>query len=707
MSLPYRTHHFESSQKGIYVIGDIATAPTIRYSFWEGWKLGKHLLEQCKPSGTLDICIIGAGPAGFGMAWALKDGPLEYLLIEAKEPLSTLSGFPEGKILFGEPHELELSSPFSFVDAPKETWVAQWNTEAKRLNFRIQYPERFENYTRSKNGFEIQTIKADRISTSYQAQILVLAIGKRAYPKELNVEGSTLPHVHRGYSQVQDSSCVVIGGGDSAVETALRLSQTNTSVVLAHRGKSLYRPKKSNMMALQTAVDQERIQIVSNQIPTQITQTDVHFSSTKISADAVFVEIGAEPPQSLFQKFQLHLNDQWSYVQTALFVVFCLFVYLFYVFKQGSQCVHSIDSVCVTYANKHSLFPFYFLDEIPSVLRKDLFFRTVDGSFWGTVLYSLFITGFGIRALKKYTDAEQQKRYKMLIGYQLVFLFGIPEIIAPLLIHYSHAAYDIFGGERGWKIYSLTVPWPLNMWAFVDAPNWTATKESSTVLGWLGLAMLVSFGLIPLYVRKQGLRFCSYLCGCGGLAETFGDFWRDLAPRGGFAKKMENTGRYILLLCIPVTVLIGLDAWQLLNHLHSNAEFAQYWYPLMIDFWLASVLGVALYPYLGNRFWCRFLCPLRAYMEIIAQRKPALQINANDKCIACGTCTQQCQMGIDVQQFALRQDSLSNHNSACIQCGICISVCPLNVLSIGKAGEEIYISPSFFAPTASWENLAE
>jgi hypothetical protein len=84
------------------------------------------------------------------------------------------------------------------------------------------------------------------------------------------------------------------------------------------------------------------------------------------------------------------------------------------------------------------------------MIRFDLGFRTVDGSFWGTVLYSLVITGFGIHALIKYPDSIQQKRYKMLIGYQLLFLFGIPELLAPALIHSSSFVHDLFAGARGW-----------------------------------------------------------------------------------------------------------------------------------------------------------------------------------------------------------------------------------------------------------------
>lgn len=67
------------------------------------------------------------------------------------------------------------------------------------------------------------------------------------------------------------------------------------------------------------------------------------------------------------------------------------------------------------------------------------------------------------------------------------------------------------------------------------------------------------------------------------------------------------------MLAVPVTLLILNYAWGFFakDALYSTKEFAQQWYGLMVDFWLESVVGVALYPYLGNRMWCRFFCPLR------------------------------------------------------------------------------------------------
>jgi ferredoxin len=58
-------------------------------------------------------------------------------------------------------------------------------------------------------------------------------------------------------------------------------------------------------------------------------------------------------------------------------------------------------------------------------------------------------------------------------------------------------------------------------------------------------------------------------------------------------------------------------------------------------------------------------------------------IVANDKCIGCNECSRNCQVGIPVMQYALKQELLDNQTSSCIGCGICVSVCPMDTLSFG------------------------
>ena len=106
-----------------------------------------------------------------------------------------------------------------------------------------------------------------------------------------------------------------------------------------------------------------------------------------------------------------------------------------------------------------------------------------------------------------------------------------------------------------------------------------------------------------------------------------------------------------------------------------------------------------MYPILGNRVWCRFFCPLRAWMELLAKRFAKLEIRSNDKCIGCGECTRQCQMGIDVQRFAQQRIELHNANSSCIQCGICVQVCPMEVLTLEHDRDPSQDKTSVLAPS--------
>ena len=101
-----------------------------------------------------------------------------------------------------------------------------------------------------------------------------------------------------------------------------------------------------------------------------------------------------------------------------------------------------------------------------------------------------------------------------------------------------------------------------------------------------------------------------------------------------------------------------------------------------------GILPVTLYPFLGGKVWCRYWCPLAKLMQVYSKTFTRLgwsrfEIRANDKCIGCTECSRNCQVGIDVMSYALKQESLNNENSSCIGCGICVSVCPMDTLSFG------------------------
>jgi polyferredoxin len=193
--------------------------------------------------------------------------------------------------------------------------------------------------------------------------------------------------------------------------------------------------------------------------------------------------------------------------------------------------------------------------------------------------------------------------------------------------------------------------------------------------------------ILPVLVLFQGKRYCSWICGCGGLAETFGDQWRHLAPKGRASIRWEWMNLAILIFAGAVTAAMLLrDA---VVFLRAPALTGLNIYHLYVDIWLVGILPVTLYPFLGGKIWCRYWCPLAKLMHLFSAAFTRLgvsrfEIAANDKCIACSECTRNCQVGIDVMSFALKQDSITNANSSCIGCGICVSVCPMDTLSFGN-----------------------
>ncbi len=686
---PVLSPDFESVVPGLFVVGDLGTASVLKLALQQGWQVGTTLSQQEAPAidGVLDAIIVGAGPAGIAAATVLHQNNRKYLVLEKDQPFATLLQFPAGKVLYAEPDGVSAPPGFAFGTEPKEDIVARWAQHVASLGLAIHSQHEVVDGHHDNGTFTVTARRADGSTVTFCARALVLALGKRSQPNTLEIPGEDLPHVAHTPTPVAagSPSVVIVGGGDSAVEAALSALTTARSVALVVRTSTLHRPRRALQRAVAEAEANGTLTVLRDCQTTAITPQSVNVAfadglSRVLPADEVRVLTGSRPPRPLLRRLGITYPNERRPLQWLGIGFFALTTVLFYLLKGGKDW-----------------FPFGGDDPwgtIPTLLRADLGFRTVDASFWGTVVYSLLITVTGLRLLPT-ARPRQQRRLMSLLTFQLVFLFGIPELIAPLWL------------DRPWKVYALTVPWPLSTWSLIDAPSWVGSgslaSDTWTALGWLGAAAAVTFGAIPLYVRSQGLRFCSYLCGCGGLAETFGDAWRHLAPRGASARTWEWGGRVTFALAIPVTVLVLLDAWALLSStsLRSAADFGRHWYALMVDFGLASIVGVALYPVLGNRVWCRFFCPLRTWMEWLARKTGRLGIQADERCIGCDECSISCQMGIDVRRFAQSGERLDNTNSSCIQCGVCIDVCPMDVLTL-DAKKPVGIS-FWEPPRPSWE----
>ena len=353
---------------------------------------------------------------------------------------------------------------------------------------------------------------------------------------------------------------------------------------------------------------------------------------------------------------------------------------------------------------------------------------------YGT-LYTVAILGFGIKFLWKY----RHNRYEVIrtisvMFFQTSFAFLIPEFMLRLNSENFSLPY-----------YDLKNIWPLNYY------NFERYRVNSFIdAGDIGLAMLI-FGVLSIFVITPILTYtygkrwyCSWVCGCGGLAETAGDPFRHLSNKSISSWKIErwvvhsvvvfvtlmttaviysylgnDTGTYwltkdtflmgvaALLTLVFVLVMIfrreqlqkdaqygaigyfviimGLIGFHYLSgdgHVFLfKSETLRKSYGFLIGSIFSGVIGMGFYPIFGNRVWCRFGCPMAAILGFQQRLFSRFRITTNGgQCISCGNCSTYCEMGIDVRAYAQKGENIVR--SSCVGCGVCSAVCPRGVLKL-------------------------
>ena len=289
-------------------------------------------------------------------------------------------------------------------------------------------------------------------------------------------------------------------------------------------------------------------------------------------------------------------------------------------------------------------------------------------------LYTLAVFVMGIRMILKYrNNAYQIIRTISVIFFQLALAFIIPEILVAL-------------NKPGYDFKNI---WPLD-YDFFYGYNLTALMESG-MLGWFmlfwGIALIII--AVPVITYFYGKRwYCSWVCGCGGLAETLGDPFRQLSDKSLKSWKIERWlvhGVLVFAVINTAGVLYTFFTGSY-SFLGIGTETVKASYGFLISSMFAGVIGTGFYPLMGNRVWCRFGCPLAAYLGIVQRFKSRFRITTNGgQCISCGNCSTYCEMGIDVRWYAQRGQNIVR--ASCVGCGICSAVCPRGVLRLENGPE--------------------
>lgn len=707
----------ESNIRGLYIVGDLAGAPVVKLAMEQGNDVAERIAALPDAKGddpsVQDVVVIGAGAAGLNCALVLKERGLRALVLEKAKIANTIEDFPEGKWVYAEPDSRVPKGKLWLDGARKEDLVARWNQIVQDNHLDVRTNEGAKSIERPKGGgFIVKTDKGE-----YPARRVVLATGQRGNPRHLRVPGEDREQVyHRLYSprHYRDENILVVGGGNSAVEAALTLAEQNR-VTLSYRGSEFGRLIRENERKLNEAVSAGQIRLLLNSEVKEFGEASARIEVSgkveELPYHHAFVLIGADLPTEFLRSLGIRLENEWSgnwLVSLALLAGAFAGMWAY----SGSNfwglagaaaalaglAVHGWKGCRYSWL-AFSFFLCYAIYGIKHGPGHEFWpyrgwgwqMLSVAGrpwSFWYSAIYSLLMTYFGIQAMIRWglkkKDRFQIWRYVSLLSFQWIVFFLIPEFLFQWAVKYQwvgeRLAHDPTFTQQSWRAYGLVYAWPLFFHTFLGDPHKI----------WVIWGVLLTFVLIPVFVFFNGKRYCSWICGCGGLAETFGDQWRHLAPKGRTSIRLERMGDAVLLVAVAVTLMVLTRDF---IHIFSGpSRVALDWYGLIVDLWLVGLLPVTLYPFLGGKVWCRFWCPLAKLMQwqsaVFTKWKVSrFAIHANDKCIACGECTRNCQVGIDVMSFALKQQALTNLSTSCIGCGICVSVCPMDVLRFGPVAE--------------------
>ncbi|NDK55484.1 4Fe-4S binding protein [Pontibacter fetidus] len=295
--------------------------------------------------------------------------------------------------------------------------------------------------------------------------------------------------------------------------------------------------------------------------------------------------------------------------------------------------------------------------------------KAADQWFLYGLFYTIAVLVMGVWALLKYRNNRYQLiRTCSVIFFQLGFAFLLPGLL--LAFNQPEFYFSYF--------------WPLK-YDYLFPGTVSYLLENGQALGFFMVfwGAILSFLATPVLTYFYGKRwYCSWVCGCGGLAETAGDPYRQLSDKSKKAWQWEVAIIYpILGFIILTTLLLWINSWSggsIFGDLSGG--FARS-YGFFIGSIFSGVVGVGFYPVMGSRVWCRFGCPMAAYLGILQKYFSRFRITTNGaQCISCGNCSTYCEMGIDVRWYAQQGEPIIR--ASCVGCGICAHVCPRGVLKL-------------------------
>ncbi len=626
---------------GVYVVGDLAGVPLLKFSSDTGAKAVGSIVQEASFSrrelkdGIVDLVIIGGGVSGYAAAFEAKKRGLSFTLIEASEAFSTISNFPKGKPIFTYPSDMTPEGELTLDQgvSVKESLLAHLQKKASDEDI----APRIASVTHVvKKGKLVEAVIDGE--DNIQAHRAIIAIGRSGNFRQLDIvrygfnfskegaSGALIENVTDNLKEkivnrlhdpkaYANQNVLVVGGGDSALESAIACAEAGANVTLSYRKQEFVRAKPENIEKLNRLATDQKLRIEMGTEVSKLSSTSVelrresgdvggngdgdrkgiiqseshqneeHKGNRKIITidnHVVLSMLGREAPLDFFRRSGIPISGESTAKGWLWFAAFFMFIIALYDWKNFGF-LNSIWSL--------TNFP----DQMPAFAsemghwweqkiqdRSSLISVIVTSmksrSFYYTLVYTSCIGAFGWQRIKRRKTPYVRNQTITLFVVQLIPLFLLPEIFLPWLGY--NGAFDSglgqsiantlfpsyissadlvthnwpeWGHPRAyWHAYGFILAWPLNVYnVFTPTP----------IMGWLIISGVQTFIIIPLIVLKWGKgAYCGWICSCGALAETLGDTQRHKMPHGPLWNSLNMIGQVILLVAF-IMLVIRIGGW--------------------------------------------------------------------------------------------------------------------------------------------------
>ncbi len=319
IDLPHVSEDYETNIEGMYIAGELGGMGLIKNSVDQGQQAIQSIAKNKKPSkdNVFDVVIIGAGPAGISATLAAKEHGLSSITLEQDSLGGTVYTFPRSKIVMTAPMNLPLYGKAKLYNTSKDELLQLWKKIISEHDLEIIENTKVDSIV----PVEDETFKiTTNTGQEYLCNQVLLSIGRRGTPRKLGVPGEDTQKVAYRLlepEQISNKKIIVVGGGDSAIESALLLKDEN-EVILSYRKDKFSRLKPKNREKIEEAMANTSIKVVYNSNLVSINENSILLKTAldelEVENDLVYIFAGGELPTSFLQKAGVEITKRFGHI---------------------------------------------------------------------------------------------------------------------------------------------------------------------------------------------------------------------------------------------------------------------------------------------------------------------------------------------------------------------------------------------------------